>query len=171
MAAAGSAVHARGVRTPTLVTTPRSDCIWMWLLLPAGGAVSAAAVYGLRGLWLAEDWLPWRPAAVLADRLATSLGGWALPAFLAAGFAVGLVLATIASSEDVAVTVADDRVRIVKGSSMREHRSADVREVLVDGGHLVLVAHNGTDLSRTRTGLPSTELAEAFRSHGYRWVL
>lgn len=158
------------VTPPTVIAPTRVDRAGTWLLLPGGGAALGAGAHAFRAFWLSQEWLPWQGPVRIADRLATRLDEWALPAFVALGIVAGLVLAVVAALEEVTVVVADDRVRIARRPSVREHLADDVREVLVEGGHLVLVARNGTDLSRTRTDLPAARLAAAFRAHGYHWV-
>lgn len=162
--------QAAGVTPPTVIAPTRVDRMGTWVLLPLGGAGLGAGAHALRAFWLSWEWLPWQGPVRVADRLATQLGEWALPVFVALGVVAGLVLAVVAALEEVTVVVADDRVRIARRASVREHRADDVREALVEGRHLVLVARDGTDLSRTRTDLPAADLAAAFRAHGHRWV-
>lgn len=89
---------------------------------------------------------------------------------VALGMVAGCVLVFIARQEEVTVVVTDTQVEIIRGSSERSYRAADVREALVDGKHLVLLAGNGTELARVRTEFARSALGSAFRTHGYDWA-
>jgi hypothetical protein len=155
--------------SPTVLATSRSTRIATFVGLPIGCAAVATAALAFRDDWLARDWLPWRLPVELLDRFAGWLGGWGPLVFVGLGLVAGLVLALAALDEEVSVAVTDEQVSITRSSSTRHYRAEDVREALLDTKHLVLVAGNGTDLVRVKTGFSGAALAGAFREHGYTW--
>lgn len=139
-------------------------------LLPVAGALAGWAVLTWHDAWRALDWVPLRGPAELVDRFDTWLGPWATVVIVGLGVVAGLVLVLIARGEEVTVVVTDKQVEIASGASERSYRADDVREALVDGKHLVLVADNGAELARVRTEFRWAALADAFRAHGYDWT-
>lgn len=159
-----------GVHSSTALGPTQGKLRARALALPLLGASAGLAVHALRDDWIRLDRAPWRALAGIADQVAGWLGPWSLPAFVGAGLLLGAFLALAATDTDVTVTVDDAEVVLAHGSSVRSHRAEDVREALLDGGHLVLLAHDGTELARLRTRLPGERLAAAFRAHGYAWI-
>lgn len=162
--------QAGPMTAPTVLGPPRSSRIATWVLLPLLGLVLGWVVLAFRDDWLAQDWLPMRGPVLLLDKLITWLGAGAPVVVIGVGVAAGLLLALAAMDEESTVTVTDEQVSVARGSSLRHHQAADVREALLEGRHLVLVADNGTDLARVRTEVPRPALEAAFRAHGYRWT-
>lgn len=154
----------------TVLTTSRKERRATVVLLPVAGAGVGWAVLTWHDAWRATDWLPMRGPAELVDRFDAWLGPWAGVVIVALGMVAGCVLVLIARQEEVTVVVTDTQVEIIRGSSERSYRAADVREALVDGKHLVLLAGNGTELARVRTGFARSALGSAFRTHGYDWA-
>jgi hypothetical protein len=154
----------------TILTPPASYRIAIWAALPGLGAVIGWVVLTFRDDWLAQDWLPMRGPVLLIDRVADWLGPAAPVVLIGLGLAAGVLLALTAAGEEVTLTVTDDRVSIARAGSLRHHRRVDVREALLEGSHLVLVAENGTELARVRTEIPHAALAAAFAAHGYTWA-
>lgn len=155
---------------PTVLTTSRRDRILTWALLPVLGALAGWVVLAWHDVWLAQVWLPMRGPAEVVNRFAAFLGPWAAPVLIGVGVLAGALAALAALDEEVTLSVSGDGVEVATGSSRRRYPTADVREALADGKHLVLVAHNGTDLARVKTGFRRDRLAAAFRDHGVRWT-
>lgn len=151
----------------TVLTTSRTERLATAVLLPVAGACAGWAVLTWHDAWRATEWLPMRGPAELVDRVDAWLGPWSPMVLVAAGVVAGLVLAGIARFEEVTLQIADEQVLITSGASARRHRAVDVREAIVDGRHLVLLARDGTELARVRTGFDRSALQSAFRSHGY----
>ncbi|MFB9382287.1 hypothetical protein ACFFTK_04010 [Pseudonocardia petroleophila] len=155
---------------PTVLATSRRSRLATAVLLPLGGALLGWAVLTWHDVWLALDWAPMRGPVALVDRFDTWLGAGDTPVLVGLGVLLGVALVLVARSEEVTVAVGWDRVRVTRDSGERTYRRADVREALVDGKHLVLVADNGTELLRVRTEFGREALADAFRAHGYEWT-
>jgi len=82
-----------------------------------------------------------------------------------------VVLALTAHSESLTVTVADDQVVLTDGEN---HTSTFPREqvsaVFREGSKLVLLGQDTAELARKPHDLSVSQLADAFRAHGYPWT-
>lgn len=154
----------------TVLRVPSDDVAVTWLLLAGGGAGLGAAVYLLRDWALSLAWLPFRPVLVTLDEIADSWGAWGLVALVALGAGVGAAFASDWQSKQPRLEVTRDEVVVAYAKGVRRYRRADVREALHEGGALVLLAADGTDLARVSTDVAARDLAAAFRAHGYVWT-
>lgn len=153
----------------TVLTYPGSDVAWTYGVLVGGGAALGVVLHLLRDWLLSLDVLPWRGVVVTVDRVVDGWGAWGPVALVAAGALLGTVLAAAEVDSEPRFEVAPDRVVVVRGKSRRTYLRADVREALRADGALVLLATNGTELVRVKTGIPVAELERAFRDAGYAW--
>ncbi|MEU6522498.1 hypothetical protein ABZ892_06495 [Streptomyces sp. NPDC046924] len=136
------------------------------------GIYAAFALVGAGVGWLVDvlaDWLvtlPWAPLQGPAE-LVTSLPAPALPA---AGAVVGLALGLVAQYEQLVVRLSDERVALTRKGRQQEFPRDAVATVFRDGGQLVLLGHDGGELTRQECDLDTGRLAEAFAEHGYAWA-
>lgn len=153
----------------TVLAPSRAERLLVVIGLPVLGVLAGWVVLAFHDAWLNLEWVPMRGPASIVDRFVGWAGAWAPVALLGAGLLLGLVLVAVAIHEEARLEISAETVLIECGDVRREHRGADVREVLVEGKDLVLIAGNGTELHRVRTDYGRSRLAEAFRSHGYTW--
>lgn len=152
-----------------VLTYPRSDVAWTYAVLVGGGAALGVVLHLLRGRLLSLDFLPWRGVVVTVDRVVDGWGAWGPVALIAAGALLGALVAAAEVDKEPAFEVGPDRVVVVRGKSRRTYLRSDVREVLHEDGALVLLATNGVELVRAKTGVPAAALERAFRDAGYPW--
>lgn len=153
----------------TVLTYPRGDVAWTYGVLVGGGVALGAVLHVLRGWLLSLDVLPWRGVVVTVDRVVDGWGAWGPVALVAAGALLGALLAAAEVDKEPRVEVSRERVVVVRGKSRRTYLRDDVREALREDGALVLLATNGTELARVRTGIPVADLERAFLDAGYVW--
>ncbi|MFD4974235.1 hypothetical protein [Streptomyces sp. NPDC058424] len=137
--------------------------------------VCVYAVFALVGAgvgWLVDllaDWLvalPWAPLQGPAE-LVTSIPAPALPA---AGAVAGLVLGLVAQHEQLVIRLSDERVVLTSKGREQEFPHDAVATVFRDGKQLVLLGHDGGELTRQECDLDTGHVAEAFTAHGYAWA-
>ncbi|MGP3735157.1 YqeB family protein [Streptomyces sp. GDS52] len=137
--------------------------------------VCVYAAFGLLGAgvgWLIgplADWLvtlPWAPLQGPAE-LVASLPA---PALSAAGAVAGLVLGLVAQYEQLVVRLSDDRVALTRKGRQQDFPRDAVATVFRDGKQLVLLGHDGGELTRQECDLDTGRLADAFTEHGYAWA-
>lgn len=153
----------------TVLEPSRAERVLVAAGLPVLGGLAGWAVLALHDDWVRLSWVPMRGPAELVSRFLDWAGAWGPAALIGAGVLAGVVLVLVAVGEQVRLRVSADRVVVVRPGSTREHRAADVREVVVEGKELVLVGHDGGELARVRTDYPAARLAGAFRAHHYTW--
>lgn len=164
----GAAAAGRSPGTVDL-EYPRRDVAWTYALLSGGGAGLGVVLHVLRDWLLGFEVLPWRTLVEAADRLLDGWGPWGPVALAAVGAALGALLAADEVGKEHRFEVSPERVVVVGRQGRRGFPRADVREVLHADRALVLVASNGTELVRARTGIAVDELARVFRAAGYVW--
>ncbi|GFH34529.1 YqeB family protein [Streptomyces pacificus] len=141
----------------------------------AVGTAGVYAVFVLMGVgagWLVgflADWLvtlPWAPMQGPAE-LAASAPAPVLPA---AGAVAGLALGLVAQHEQLAIRLSGECVVLTGKGRAREFPRDVVATVFRDGKHLVLLGHDGGELTRQECDLDTGRVAEAFTAHGYAWA-
>ncbi|WP_410809574.1 hypothetical protein [Micromonospora sp. 067-2] len=155
-----------GYRPHTVVSGGPLELAVLWggfPLLGAGAGWLLAAATG----WLAR--LPWVPFQGLLEWLDQLPEPQATAGPIAVGVLAGLVLAGIGTAERLIVTVDAAQVRLRRSDQDRTVARVDTRVVFLADGHLVLLDGDGAELARESTDLPVTQLAGAFRTHGWGW--
>ncbi|MFC6881321.1 hypothetical protein ACFQHO_10765 [Actinomadura yumaensis] len=130
-------------------------------------AVLGAGVGWLVGLL--ADWLvtlSWTPMQKPTE-LVASLPDVVLPV---AGFLAGLVLGAIAQHEQLAISLSNETVVLVREGRRQELSREAVATVLRDGKQLVVLGHDGGELARHEYDLNTDRVADAFVRHGYAWA-
>ncbi len=130
--------------------------------------VLAGAGLGLLVAPLA-DWLltlPWAPMQGPAE-LAASIPA---PALSAAGAVAGLLLGLVIQHEQLTLRLSDDRVVLMSRGREHTFRRDAVATVFRDGKHLVLLGHDGGELTRQDCALNAAHVTDAFTAHGYPWA-
>jgi hypothetical protein len=145
-----------GFRATTLIVYPLAFAAGAWLLRYLAG-------------WVAT--LPWAPGQEWFELAARVPEPWGTIGALALGVVAGLLLAALARTEEVAVTVGDDAAVIAYRGDSREIQRSAVTAVFIDeDDHLVLLGPAGEELARQGGVLPDVEKLEAaFGTHGYPW--
>ncbi|MFF3894052.1 hypothetical protein ACFYY3_12825 [Streptomyces sp. NPDC001812] len=142
---------------------------------PALITVCIYVAFGLAGAgvgWLIgplADWLvtlPWAPLQGPAE-LVASLPA---PALSAAGAVTGLILGLVAQYEQLVVRLSDDHVALTRKGREQDFPRDAVATVFRDGKQLVLLGHDGGELTRQECDLDTGRLANAFTEHGYAWA-
>jgi hypothetical protein len=145
------------LRQPTLSTV----CIYVVFMLVGAGA---GWLVGLLADWLVT--LPWAPLQGPAELVASIPAPW-LPA---AGAVTGLALGLVAQHEQLVIRLSYDRVVLTcKGRERKFPRDA-VAAVFRDGKQLVLLSHDGGELTRQECDLDVGRVADAFTEHNYVWA-
>ncbi|MBF9127765.1 hypothetical protein I0C86_01945 [Plantactinospora sp. S1510] len=162
--AGGSATPARPgitVAEPTMVVA------LVWITFPLLGAGLLWLLQWSAG-WIASiRWIPMRGPFLLVDAVHEP---WATGGALLLGVLGGLVVAGMAAAERLVVTVAADRVTLVRGDGPDRHIERDrIGEVFRDGKQLVVLGVDTEELARESSDLSADRLREAFEAYGYRW--
>ncbi|TCB90981.1 hypothetical protein E0H26_26190 [Micromonospora zingiberis] len=152
--------------TPTVVSGGASELLVLWAGIPVAGAVAGGLLATGAG-WVAG--LAWAPAQGLFRLVDGLPDGYALGGGVGLGTLAGLVIATMGTAERVQVTVDGTRVRLRQGGTEQEVTRAQARAAFVDGRDLVLLDGDAGELARQRSDLPTDQLAEALRKHGWPW--
>ncbi|WP_229858979.1 YqeB family protein [Streptomyces poonensis] len=158
---------ARGQGPQSHRVTVLSQSTWTTLGIYAGFVLAGAGLGWLvspLAHWLVT--LPWAPLQGPAELLASLPA--AVPA--TAGSAAGLVLGLVAQHEQLAIRLSDDRVVLTSKGRERTFSHDAVATVFRDGGRLVLLGHDGGELTRQECDLNADRVADAFTGHGYAWA-
>ncbi|WP_329107830.1 hypothetical protein OG792_05175 [Micromonospora sp. NBC_01699] len=151
-----------------VVAEPGWVRLLIWVLFPLLGAGAIGGLYALTDWMLKVPWAPVKLAAKFVDDLpdpAATIGA------LAIGAVAGLTIAFIAVYEQLAVTVAADRVILARrDGTVRRLDGPAVAVVFLDGKHLVLLDAYGAELAREKSDLHADHLREAFEAHNYNWL-
>ncbi|MEU0007957.1 hypothetical protein ABZ079_27685 [Streptomyces sp. NPDC006314] len=158
----------------TLERRPRGDRLTV-LGQSAWSTVCVYFVFVLAGAgvgWLVAllvDWLvtlPWVPLRAPAELVASIPAPW-LPA---AGSLTGLALGLVAQHEQLVIRLSDDRVVLTRKGRAQEFSRDTIAAVFRDGKQLVLLGHDGGELTRQECDLSVGRVADAFTEHGYVWA-
>ncbi|MEF9907552.1 YqeB family protein [Streptomyces sp. P9-A2] len=153
---------------------PQGDRLTM-LGEPAWRTVCVYIVFVLAGAgvgWLVgflADWLvtlPWAPLQGPAE-LVASIPAPGLPA---AGSVAGLALGLVAQHEQLVIRLSGDRVVLTRKGRAQEFSHDAIAAVFRDGKQLVLLGHEGGELTRQECDLDMGRVADAFAEHGYVWA-
>ncbi|MCZ9346440.1 hypothetical protein NGM37_52905 [Streptomyces sp. TRM76130] len=131
-----------------------------------------AVLVGAGAGWLVgflADWLltlPWAPLQGPAE-LVASVPAPTLPA---AGTVAGLVLGLVAQHEQLVIRLSGECVVLESRGREREFRRDVVATVFRDGKQLVLLGHDGGELTRQECDLEVGRVADAFTEYGYAWA-
>nr|WP_240979861.1 hypothetical protein [Streptomyces sp. HNM0574] len=135
--------------------------------LTLAGAAAGALLPPLAA-WLLG--LPWSPVDGPA-RLVTSVPEpWRTGGAAAVGLLGGLALGLLAAHEALTVRVSDADVELDVRDAPRTFTRAGTGLAFRDAGRLVLLAPDGTELAREKSGLNPQRLAAAFTAHGWPWA-
>ncbi|MFD3822095.1 hypothetical protein [Streptomyces sp. NPDC058625] len=157
-----------------LEQSPRGDRLTV-LGQSAWSTVCVYFVFTLAGAgagWLAgllADWLvtlPWAPLQGPAELVVSIPAPW-LPA---AGSVAGLALGLVAQHEQLVIRLSDDRVVLTRKGRAQEFSRDAIAAVFRDGKQLVLLGHDGGELTRQECDLDVGRVADAFTEHGYVWA-
>ncbi|MGY0692690.1 YqeB family protein [Virgibacillus sp. FSP13] len=128
--------------------------------------------------------LPWIPFEGII-KIVNSFDGFWLSIILAViGLIAGLVLASIAISELLIITITDREVHLKKNEIAQTIALKDIDTIFFDGKQLVILGKSGYELFRETSDESSTKVMSAFKRYGYpcsdedpfkneyrRWVL
>lgn len=136
-------------------------CVYLVFMLAGAGVGWLAA--------LLADWLITLPSAPLREpaQLVASIPAWLLPAV---GSATGVTLGLVAHHEQLVIHLSDDRVALTRKGREEEFSHDAIATVFRDGKQLVLLGHDGTELTRQDCDLNADRVAGAFTEHGYAWA-
>ncbi|MET7293366.1 hypothetical protein ABZS79_14735 [Streptomyces griseoloalbus] len=142
---------------------------------PTWGTVCAYVVFVLVGAsagWLVDllaDWLVTLPSAPLRGpaEVVASMPALVLPA---AGSVAGLALGLVAQHEQLMICLSDDRVVLTRKGREQEYPHDAIARVFRDGKQLVLLGHDGGELTRQECDLDVGRVADAFTEHRYAWA-
>ncbi|MBE1487397.1 YqeB family protein [Plantactinospora soyae] len=150
-----------------VVAEPTGMVALVWITFPLLGAGLLWLLQWSAG-WIASiRWIPMRGPFMLIDAVDEP---WATGGALLLGVLGGLVVAGMAAVERLTVTVAADRVTLVRGGTTSQHLERDwIGEVFRDGKQLVLLGTDTGELARESSDLPTDRLRNAFEAYGYRW--
>ncbi|MFF8597183.1 hypothetical protein ACF061_38465 [Streptomyces sp. NPDC015220] len=136
-------------------------CVYVVLMLAGAGV---GWLVGPLADWLVT--LPWAPLQGPAELVASIPAPW-VPA---AGAVTGLALGCVAQHEQLVIGLSDDRVALTGKGRTREFSRDAVAAVFRDGKQLVLLGHDGGELTRQECDLDAGGVADAFTEHGYVWA-
>lgn len=166
-------VTTQPISDPSLSTrlgqTPADRRAAAAFFVAGGAALGVGLTFALDWL-LSLSWIPWRALFSVLESWTDDLGPWAWAVFGLGGAVVGVVAGIVNDAEEPTVDIGADRITVIRDRKHRHYRAADVREVLYEDGALVLLAHGGTELARTKVSLDVDALAEAARRYGYTWT-
>ncbi|UNO42766.1 hypothetical protein [Streptomyces sp. MST-110588] len=141
----------------------------------AWGTAGVYIVFVLAGagagrlIGILADWLVTLPSAPLRGpaELVASIPGVLPPV---AGAVAGLALGLVAQHDQLVTRLSDEHVVFLRKGREREFSRDAVAAVFRDGKQLVLLGHDGGELTRQECGLDVGRVADAFAGHGYVWV-
>ncbi|MFH9660221.1 hypothetical protein ACH4NF_19290 [Streptomyces sp. NPDC017248] len=81
-----------------------------------------------------------------------------------------MVLGLVAQYEQVVVRLSGERVVLTSRGREREFPCDVIAAVFRDGKQLVLLGHDGGELTRQECDLNTGRVADAFTEHGYAWA-
>ncbi|MGP4000638.1 YqeB family protein [Streptomyces sp. 8N706] len=139
----------------------RTVCVYVVLVLAGAGV---GWLVGFLADWLVT--LPWAPLQGPA-RLVASIPAPGLPA---AGSVAGLALGLVAQHEQLVLRLSSDRVVLTRKGREQEFSHDVIATVFRDGKQLVLLGHEGGELTRQECDLDVGRVADAFTEHGYVWA-
>lgn len=148
-------------RTVLRESTWATVCVYLALALAGAGA---GWLIGLLADWLVT--LPWAPLQGPAKLVASIPAPW-LPV---AGSVAGLGLGVVAQHEQVEIRLSDDRVALTHKGREQEFARDAIATAFRDGKQLVLIGHDGGELTRQECDLDVDRVAGAFTDHGYPWA-
>lgn len=151
----------------TVLGNPRSDTLVILLGLSLLGVV-LGVLLPIVARWATD--LSVLPLRTVFEFVASAEKPWQIAAFMAAGLVLGLVIAFVALSESLKVTLTDDRIEIEQNDRKETVSRADVSAVFTDNKHLVVLGRDSRQLVRGKHQAPAEKLAAAFAAHGYPWL-
>ncbi|MEV4040498.1 hypothetical protein AB0K69_47085 [Streptomyces umbrinus] len=95
---------------------------------------------------------------------------WPTIVATAVGAAAGLLLGVIEVHKSLSVTISAERVVLTSQDEQREFASNEIDQVLLASKQLILIDHNGQELTRQACDLKPRQLHSAFVQHGYSWT-
>ncbi|MFI9045987.1 hypothetical protein [Streptomyces sp. NPDC053427] len=136
-------------------------CVYVAFVLAGAGV---GWLVGILADWLVTlPWAPWQGPA----RLLASIPGPVLPV---AGSVAGLLVGLVAQHEELVIRLTDERVVLRRKGRDREFPHEAIATACRDGKYLVLLGHNGGELTREECDLEAGRVAGAFSEHGYAWA-
>ncbi|RLP95003.1 hypothetical protein [Micromonospora sp. CV4] len=156
-----------GHRPRTVVSGGPLELAVLWGGFPLLGAGAGWLLAAATGWLVRLPWVPFRNLVEWLDRLPEPQ---ATVGTIAVGVLAGLVIAGIGTAERLIVTVDAAQARLRRSDQDRTVARADTRVVFLADKHLVLLDTDGAELVREPTDLPATQLAAAFRAHGWGWA-
>ncbi|MFM9448204.1 hypothetical protein [Streptomyces acidiscabies] len=132
----------------------------------------AGAVIGGVGE-LVWEWMTtqsWGPRIGPTKLLSMLSSPWPTIVVAAAGAAAGLLLGVVEAHKSLSVTVSAERVVLAGQDDQREFASDEIAQVLLADKQLILLDHNGQELTRRACDLKPRRLYSAFAQHGYSWA-
>lgn len=114
--------------------------------------------------------LRWAPFKGLAELLTTVPEPWLTLGGAGVGALLGLLVGFLAVHESLTVRISDTRIVLTVRDASREFPRGDVASAHRDGKQLVLLAPDGAELAREKSGLPWPRLTEALTAHGHGWA-
>ncbi|MCX5336437.1 hypothetical protein [Streptomyces sp. NBC_00140] len=134
-------------------------------------AVGGTVVGGLGELvW---EWMTtqsWGPRIGPTKLLTLLPRPWPTIIAAAVGTAAGLLLGVIEVHKSLSVTVSAERVVLISQDEQREFARNEIDQVLLASKQLILIDHNGQELTRQACDLRPRRLYSAFVQHGYSWA-
>ncbi|MER5556524.1 hypothetical protein ABT001_33545 [Streptomyces sp. NPDC002793] len=152
----------RGDRLTVLGQSAWSTVCVYFVFMLAGAGVGW--LVGLLADWFVT--LPWAPLQGPAELVASIPAPW-LPA---AGSVTGLALGLVAQHEQLVIRLSDDRVVLTCKGRAQEFSCDAIAAVFRDGKQLVLLGHDGGELTRQECDLDVSRVADVFTEHGYVWA-
>ncbi|CAM5623083.1 hypothetical protein SALBM311S_02273 [Streptomyces alboniger] len=122
---------------------------------------------------LVWEWMTtqsWGPRIGPTKLLTMLPSPWLTIVAAAVGAAAGLLLGVIEVHKSLSVTVSAERVVLTSQDEQREFASNEIDHVLLASKQLILIDHNGQELTRQACDLKPRRLYSAFVQHGYSWA-
>ncbi|MDI9887186.1 hypothetical protein QMZ92_23150 [Streptomyces sp. HNM0645] len=148
---------------PTVLGQPTWDTVCVYVVFVLAGAGVGCLVDFL------ADWLVTLPSAPLQGP-AEVVASIPAPVLSAAGSMAGLALGLVAQHDQLLIRLSDDRVVLTRKGREQGFPHDVVARVFKDGKQLVLLGHDGGELTRQECDLDVGRLAGAFTEHCYAWV-
>lgn len=147
----------------TVLRRPTSSTVCMHVAFMLMGT-GVGWLVGFLADWLVT--LPWAPLQGPAELVASIPAPW-LPA---AGSVAGLALGLVAQYEQLVIRLSDDRVVLTRKGRTQDFPRDAIAAVFRDGTRLVLLGHDGGELTRQECDLDVGRVADAFTEHGHMWA-
>jgi hypothetical protein len=114
--------------------------------------------------------LPWVPFRAVLRVIDSAPDPWLQYGATCVGLLIGAGFSALVIHESLAIRITDQQVELKLSGTARTFSRSQIGAVFLDNKALVLLDPTTQELVREKPVDPATEVADAFRAHGYPWT-